>query len=75
MEIEFSEDDVVYYIVDEDENEIGVCLKEDGKEVEYMYVDHMKEAIDTFKDLKQAANEIKDIKKEIKDTFNIFGKK
>lgn len=37
IEIEFDEESVSYYIVDEDDKEIGVCLIEDGEEVEYMY--------------------------------------
>ncbi len=40
MELEFSEEDVAYYIDDEDGNEIGVALyDEDGNEVEYYYSD------------------------------------
>ena len=37
IELEFDEDSIAYYIEDEDGNEIGVCLYEDGKEVEYLY--------------------------------------
>ena len=37
FEIEVSEDDIVYYIWDEDDNEIGFAVMEDGKEVEYYY--------------------------------------
>ena len=37
VELEYSEDDILYYIVDEDDNEIGFALEEDGKEVEYYY--------------------------------------
>ena len=37
IELEFSEDDIVYYIFDEDDNEIGFAIEEDGKEVEYYY--------------------------------------
>jgi hypothetical protein len=37
VELEYSEDDVLYYIVDEDDNEIGFALEEDGHEVEYYY--------------------------------------
>lgn len=40
VELEFDEESVSYYIVDEDDNEIGVCLIEDGQEVEYMYEDY-----------------------------------
>lgn len=39
VELEFDEESVSYYIVDEDDNEIGVCLIEDGEEVEYLYDD------------------------------------
>lgn len=40
IELEFSEDDIVSYLVDEDDNEIGfTLLDEDGNEVEYYYVE------------------------------------
>jgi len=37
VELEYSEDDILYYIMDEDDNEIGFALEEDGQEVEYYY--------------------------------------
>lgn len=37
VELEFSEDDVLYYLEDEDGNEIGFAIEEDGEEVEYFY--------------------------------------
>lgn len=37
IELEYSEDDIVYYIEDEDGTEIGFALEEDGVEVEYYY--------------------------------------
>ena len=37
IELEISEDDIVYYIWDENDNEIGFAIMEDGKEVEYYY--------------------------------------
>lgn len=37
VELEYSEEDILYYIVDEDDNEIGFALEEDGQEVEYYY--------------------------------------
>ena len=40
VEIEYSEDDIEAYIVDEDDNEIGfILLDEDGNEIEYYYDD------------------------------------
>ena len=40
MELEFSEEDVAYYIEDEEGTEIGIALyDEDGNEVEYYYAD------------------------------------
>ena len=40
VELEFSEEDIVCYLVDEDDNEIGfTLLDEDGNEVEYYYVE------------------------------------
>ena len=37
VELEYSEDDILYYIEDEDGIEIGFALEEDGAEVEYYY--------------------------------------
>ena len=37
VELEYSEDDILYYIEDEDGTEIGFALEEDGVEVEYYY--------------------------------------
>lgn len=37
IELEYSEDDILYYIEDEDGTEIGFALEEDGMEVEYYY--------------------------------------
>ena len=37
IELEYSEDDILYYIEDEEGTEIGFALEEDGKEVEYYY--------------------------------------
>ena len=37
VELEYSEDDILYYIMDEDDNEIGFALEEGGQEVEYYY--------------------------------------
>ena len=41
VEIEYSDDDILYYIDDEQGNEIGFAVLEDGKEVEYYYVDSL----------------------------------
>lgn len=37
VELEFSEDDIIYRIVDENDVEIGFAIMEDGEEVEYYY--------------------------------------
>jgi len=37
VELEYSEDDILYYIEDEEGTEIGFALEEDGEEVEYFY--------------------------------------
>ena len=37
VELEVSDDDILYYIDDEQGNEIGFAVLEDGKEVEYYY--------------------------------------
>lgn len=39
VELDFTEDDIVYYLEDEHANRIGFVLMEDGKEVEYFYVE------------------------------------
>ena len=39
-EIEYSEDDILYYLVDEDGNEVGFVIEEDGTEVECYYEDY-----------------------------------
>lgn len=37
IEVEISEDDILYYLVDEDGNEVGFVIEEDGEEVECYY--------------------------------------
>ena len=37
VELEYSEDDILYYLVDEDDNEVGFVIEEDGQEVECYY--------------------------------------
>ena len=37
VELEFSEEDILYYLVDEDDNEVGFVIEEDGREVECYY--------------------------------------
>ena len=37
VEIEYSEDDILYYLVDEDDNEVGFVIEENGQEVECYY--------------------------------------
>ena len=39
VEMEYSEDDILYYLVDEDDNEVGFVIEEDGVEVECYYED------------------------------------
>ena len=39
VEIEISEDDILYYLEDEDGNEIGFVVEEDGVEVECYYAE------------------------------------
>ena len=38
-EMEVDEDAILYYIEDEEGNEIGFAIEEDGEEVEYYYAD------------------------------------
>lgn len=37
VELEISEDDILYYLVDEDGNEVGFVIEEDGAEIECYY--------------------------------------
>ena len=37
VELEYSEDEILYYLVDEDGIEIGFAIDENGREVEYYY--------------------------------------
>lgn len=37
VEVEYSEDDILYYLVDEDDNEVGFVIEENGAEVECYY--------------------------------------
>ena len=37
VELEYSEDDILYFLEDEEGTEIGFAIEEDGKEVEYFY--------------------------------------
>ena len=46
VELELSEDDIVGYIEDEDGNQIGIIVLEDGKEVEYLYAEDDDDASD-----------------------------
>lgn len=40
IELEFSENDIAYYLIDEDDNEVGfVIVDENGKETEYYYAE------------------------------------
>ena len=71
--IEFTEEDVVAYLVDEDDVEIGVVLlDEDGNEVEYIYEGEVREittsaeGIEIFskEELKETATGMVDVVKD-----------
>ena len=53
MDIEVSDDDIVRYIEDDEGNEIGFVLEEDGKEVEYYYAEEDEEEEPTPKPKKK----------------------
>lgn len=77
VELEFDEESVSYYIVDEDDNEIGVCLIEDGQEVEYMYEDYDEEdddsQINASKEaVKKQTQEMSDSLKNMKGELEYF---
>lgn len=72
FELEFDEESVAYYIVDDDGNEIGVCLIEDGEEVEYLYEDEDKQSVYIAADVAKqtclmAAANIEAVKQEMSD--------
>lgn len=72
IELEFDEESVSYYIVDENNNEIGVCLIEDGEEVEYLYEDEDKQAVYIAAEVAKqrslmAAANIESVKQEMTD--------
>ena len=73
IELEFDQDCVEYYIVDEQDNEIGVCLNEDGNLVEYMYEPTQNQSIDIEKEkiqetAKLASEKLENVKKEINNS-------
>lgn len=75
VELEFDDESVSYYIVDEDDNEIGVCLIENGEEVEYMYEDSEPQNIvsDAKVDVaKLQANEVAEGIKNMKGELETF---
>ena len=61
IELEFDEDSVEYYIVDENDNEIGVCLNENGKNVEYLY-----QEIDNFQNEENVRQNIDKLRAQAK---------
>ena len=68
VELEFDDESVEYYIVDEDDNEIGVCLNENGELVEYLYEEDDAPASNPIKDaVKNQVNEAADSIKNMRD--------
>ena len=70
VELEFDEESVEYYLVDEDDNEIGVCLNENGKLVEYLYEDEGTVDVNPVKtavqrQVNEAAASIKNMRDEL----------
>lgn len=55
VELEYSEDDILYYIEDEDGTEIGFALEEDGNEVEYYYEGFEADDYETLSEPKAAS--------------------
>jgi hypothetical protein len=46
VELEISEEDILYYLVDEDDNEIGFVIEEDGTEIECYYAEEDEDSDD-----------------------------
>ena len=67
FELEFDDDDVEYYIVDEDDNEIGVCVKENGQLVEYLYEEEPESAPKATDYVKKQVSETADSLKNMKE--------
>lgn len=65
IELEFDEESVKYYIYDEEDNEIGVCLIEDDELVEYMYEKDINlTASKAVADLKVMRHDLNDVKED-----------
>lgn len=63
IELEINEDDILYYITDQDDNEIGFAIMEDGQEVEYYYETdedyHIVEVLeDVYDDVEDADSDV-----------------
>ncbi|MBQ9043897.1 MAG: hypothetical protein IJ111_13920 [Eggerthellaceae bacterium] len=63
VELEYSEDDILYYIEDEDGTEIGFALEEDGVEVEYYYEGFEADDYETVSVVEEVAAEAPSVKK------------
>ena len=57
VELEYSEDDILYYIEDEDGTEIGFAIEEDGAEIEYYYEGFEADEYETVEELVVIAEE------------------
>lgn len=50
VDYEYSEEDILYYLVDEDDNEVGFVIDEDGREVECYYAEYESETFELVDD-------------------------
>ena len=57
VELEYSEDDILYYLVDEDDNEVGFVIEEDGQEVECYYEEFEDNAYELVEEVVEIAND------------------
>lgn len=55
VELEFSDEDILYYLVDEDEVEVGFVIEEDGQEVECYYEEYAEMAFEVVDEDEKAS--------------------
>lgn len=72
VELEFDEESVSYYIVDENDNEIGVCLIENGEEVEYIYEDDDEQLEESSSPVTDKSQNIQGSLTQMKDELEDF---
>ena len=60
IELEYSESDILYYLIDEDDVEVGFVVEEDGREVEYYYEEFINEEFEIIEAIESPAEQSAD---------------